>query len=122
MQHQKDTLQEVRRRHLYSLIDLQYEQLKALHEMRTDHLNKQHSLEWDNQIAYSKKAEKELRKKHLLELKQHPKSLKVHVHVYHGPFLAVYEMLASRNGYLLDQVACGCIMCMCIKKLVVLLT
>ena len=110
MQHQKDTLQEVRRRHLYSLIDLQYEQLKALHEMRTDHLNKQHSLEWDNQIAYSKKAEKELRKKHLLELKQHPKSLKV----YHSPVLAVYEVLASRDRYLLDQVVYGCIMCMCI--------
>ncbi|CAI8037800.1 Serine/threonine-protein kinase TAO3 [Geodia barretti] len=34
-------------------------------------------LEWDNQLAYSKKADREMRKKHVLELKEHPKSLKV---------------------------------------------
>ena len=77
MQLHKERVQEMRRRHLTGTIELQYEQLKVLHEMRTEHLNRQHALEWDNQIAYSKKAERELRKKHVLELKQHPKSLKV---------------------------------------------
>ena len=77
MQLHKERVQFMRKRHLESRIDLQHEQLKALHEMRTEHLNKQHALEWDNQISYSKKAEKELRKKHVMELKQHPKSLRV---------------------------------------------
>jgi len=45
--------------------------------MRNEHLGKQHASEWDNQLAYSKKAEREMRKKHVLELKEHPKSLKV---------------------------------------------
>ena len=77
MQLHKERVQDMRRRHLLTTIDLQSEQLTSLHEMRTDHLNRQHTLEWDNQIAYSKKAERELRKKHVLELKQHPKSLRV---------------------------------------------
>eukprot|EP00731_Ephydatia_muelleri_P022590 Em0015g173a len=77
MQVFKDQLQEMLRRHLGATIELQYQQLKALHEMRIDHLNKQHESEWENQLAYSKKAERELRKKHVLELKEHPKSLKV---------------------------------------------
>ena len=77
MQLHKERVQDMRRRHLISTIELQYEHLTTLHEMRTDHLNRQHSLEWDNQISYSKKAERELRKKHVLELKQHPKSLRV---------------------------------------------
>ena len=77
MQLHKERVQDMRRRHLLLIIELQSEQLTSLHEMRTDHLNRQHSLEWDNQIAYSKKAERELRKKHVLELKQHPKSLRV---------------------------------------------
>ena len=77
MQLHKERVQLMRKRHLESRIDLQHEHLKALHEMRTEHLNKQHALEWDNQISYSKKAEKELRKKHVMELKQHPKSLRV---------------------------------------------
>jgi thousand and one amino acid protein kinase len=54
--------------------------------MRTEHLNRQHTLEWDNQIAYSKKAERELRKKHVLELKQHPKSLKIRRQQIRGQF------------------------------------
>ena len=33
--------------------------------------------EWSNQQEYSKRTEKELRKKHLMEMKQHPKSMKV---------------------------------------------
>ena len=77
MQVHKDQVQEMRRRHLSSTIELQYQQLRALHEMRTDHLSRQHTSEWDNQLAYSKKAERELRKKHVVELKEHPKSLKV---------------------------------------------
>ena len=77
MQVFKDQLQEMLRRHLGATIELQYQQLKSLHEMRIDHLNKQHESEWENQVAYSKKAERELRKKHVLELKEHPKSLKV---------------------------------------------
>ena len=77
MQVHKDQVQEMRRKHLSSTIELQYQQLRALHEMRNDHLSKQHASEWDNQLSYSKKAERELRKKHFLELKEHPKSLKV---------------------------------------------
>ena len=81
MQVFKDQLQEMLRRHLGATIELQYQQLKALHEMRIDHLNKQHESEWENQLAYSKKAERELRKKHVLELKEHPKSLKVQIYI-----------------------------------------
>ena len=77
MQVHKDQVQEMRRRHLAGTIDLQYQQLHSLHEMRTDHLNKQHALEWDNQLAYGRKADRELKKKHVLELKEHPKSLRV---------------------------------------------
>ena len=77
MQVHKDQVQEMRRRHLASTIDLQYQQLQSLHEIRTDHLNKQHALEWDNQLAYGRKADRELKKKHVLELKEHPKSLRV---------------------------------------------
>lgn len=77
MQVHKDQVQEMRRRHLASTIELQYQQLRSLHEMRTDHLNKQHALEWDNQLAYGRKADRELKKKHVLELKEHPKSLRV---------------------------------------------
>ena len=77
MQVNKDQIQETRRRHLACTIELQYLQLRSLHEMRMDHLAKQHASEWDNQLAYSKKVERELRKKHVLELKEHPKSLKV---------------------------------------------
>lgn len=77
MQVHKDQVQEMRRRHLAATIDLQYQQLKSLHEIRMDHLAKQHASEWDNQLAYSKKAEREMRKKHVMELKEHPKSLKV---------------------------------------------
>ena len=77
MQVHKDQVQEMQRRHLSNTIELQYQQLRALHDMRTDHLSKQHTSEWDNQLSYSKKAERELRKKHVLELKEHPKSLKV---------------------------------------------
>ena len=79
MQVHKDQAQEMWRRHLSSTIELQYQQLRALHEMRNEHLAKQHASEWDNQLAYSKKAERELRKKHVLELKEHPKSLRVHL-------------------------------------------
>ena len=74
------------RRHLSSTIELQYQQLRALHEMRNEHLAKQHASEWDNQLAYSKKAERELRKKHVLELKEHPKSLRVHLFSSALPF------------------------------------
>ena len=77
MQVHKDQVQEMRRRHLASTIELQYQQLQSLHEIRTDHLNKQHALEWDNQLAYGRKADRELKKKHVLELKEHPKSLRV---------------------------------------------
>jgi thousand and one amino acid protein kinase len=77
MQLHKDQVKEMRQKHLTMVIELQFEQLRALHEMRTEHLNRQHTLEWDNQIAYSKRAERDMRKKHVLELKQHPKSLKV---------------------------------------------
>ena len=77
MQLHKERVQLLRKRYLESRIGLQCEHLKALHEMRTEHLNKQHMLEWDNQLSYSKKVEKELRKKHVMELKQHPKSLRV---------------------------------------------
>ena len=77
MQVHKDHSQEMMRRHLSNTIELQYQQLRALHEMRTEHLNNQHASEWDNQLAYCKKAERELRKKHVMELKEHPKSLKV---------------------------------------------
>lgn len=77
MQSHKDQVQEMRRRHLCSTIELQYHQLQSLHDVRMDHLSKQHASEWDNQLAYSKKADRELRKKHVLELKEHPKSLKV---------------------------------------------
>ncbi|XP_003385862.1 PREDICTED: serine/threonine-protein kinase TAO3-like [Amphimedon queenslandica] len=86
MQLHKEKVQEMRRKHLLATIELQLEQLKTLHEMRTDHLNKQHALEWDNQIAYSRKAERELRKKHVLELKQHPKSLKLKRQQIKGQF------------------------------------
>ena len=91
MQAHKDEVQELRRRHLASTIELQYQQLRSLHEMRIDHLNKQHASEWDNQLTYGKKAERELRKKHVLELKEHPKSLKVRLaasaahHLLHKP-------------------------------------
>ena len=77
MQSQKDQSQDLRRRHLSNSIELQYNQLKSLHEVRSEHLSRQHASEWDNQIAYSKKAEREMRKKHVLELKEHPKSMKV---------------------------------------------
>lgn len=77
MQVHKDQVQEMRRRHLSNTIELQYQQLRSLHEMRTEHLTRQHASEWDNQLSYSKKRERELRKKHFLELKEHPKSLKV---------------------------------------------
>jgi len=77
MQSHKDSMQEMKRRHLASTVDLLYQQLKALHEMRTEHLQRQHASEWDNQLSYTKKAERELRKKHLIELKEHPKSLRV---------------------------------------------
>lgn len=79
MQTHKDHSQELRRRHLSNTIELQYQQLRSLHEIRTDHLNRQHASEWDNQLAYSKKAEREMRKKHVLELKEHPKSMRVSV-------------------------------------------
>ena len=79
MQVHKDQVQEMRRRHLDSTIDLQYQQLRSLHDIRTDHLNKQHALEWDNQLAYGRKADRELKKKHVLELKEHPKSLRVSI-------------------------------------------
>ena len=42
-----------------------------------EHLESQHATEWANQQEYSKRTGKELQKKHLMELKQHPKSLKV---------------------------------------------
>ena len=77
MQVHKDQVQEMRRRHLASTIELQYQQLQSLHEMRTDHLNKHHASEWDNQLSYGRKADRELKKKHVLELKEHPKSLRV---------------------------------------------
>ena len=77
MQTHKDSIQDVKRRHLSCTIELQYQQLRALHEMRTDHLSRQHASEWDNQLSYTKKAERELRKKHLIEQKEHPKSLRV---------------------------------------------
>ena len=77
MQTHKDSVQDVKQRHLASTIDLQYQQLKSLHEMRSEHLNRQHASEWDNQLAYTKKAERELRKKHVIEQKEHPKSLRV---------------------------------------------
>ena len=77
MQAHKDQVQEMCRRHLSNTIELQYHQLRALHEMRNDHLGRQHASEWDNQLTYSKKGERELRKKHVLELKEHPKNLKV---------------------------------------------
>lgn len=77
MQTHKDSIQETRRRHLANTIELQLHQLKSLHEMRTDHLSRQHASEWDNQLSYTKRAERELRKKHLIELKEHPKSLRV---------------------------------------------
>lgn len=86
MQVHKDQAQEMWRRHLSSTIELQYQQLRALHEMRNEHLAKQHASEWDNQLAYSKKAERELRKKHVLELKEHPKSLRVHLFSSALPF------------------------------------
>lgn len=79
MQTHKDQSQDLRRKHLSNTIELQYYQLKSLHEVRNEHLARQHASEWDNQIAYSKKAERELRKKHVLELKEHPKSMKVSV-------------------------------------------
>lgn len=102
MQLHKEKVQELRRKHLISTIELQYEQLKTLHEMRTEHLNKQHALEWDNQISYSRKAERELRKKHVLELKQHPKSLKVNT-------LEITYMSYSANGiFMFMYFTCTC--------------
>lgn len=77
MQTHKDSIQEVKQRHLASTIELQYQQLNTLHDMRTEHLNFQHASEWDNQLSYTKKAERELRKKHVIEQKEHPKSLRV---------------------------------------------
>ncbi len=77
MQTHKDSNQVTKRRHLANTIELLYQQLKSLHEMRTEHLQRQHASEWDNQLSYTKKAERELRKKHLIELKEHPKSLRV---------------------------------------------
>lgn len=44
-----------------------------------EHQESQHATEWINQQEYSKRRGKELQKKHLVELKQHPKSLKVSV-------------------------------------------
>ena len=44
---------------------------------RSEQLEKQHQIEMINQFEYSKRTERELRKKHLLELKQHPKNLRV---------------------------------------------
>lgn len=77
MQTHKDQSHDLKRKHLSNTVELQYYQLQALHEVRNEHLARQHASEWDNQIAYSKKAERELRKKHVLELKEHPKSMKV---------------------------------------------
>ena len=77
MQLHKERVQDLRTKNSLSTIKIQTQQLSALYDMRIDHLNKQHALEWDNQIAYSKKADRELKKKHVLELKQHPKGLKV---------------------------------------------
>lgn len=77
MQTHKDSVQEVKRKHLSSTIEVQFHQLKSLHDMRAEHLSRQHASEWDNQLSYTKKAERELRKKHLIELKEHPKSLRV---------------------------------------------
>ncbi len=82
MQTHKDQSQDLRRKNLSNTIELQYYQLKSLHEVRNEHLARQHASEWDNQIAYSKKAERELRKKHVLELKEHPKSMKVSTYMY----------------------------------------
>jgi thousand and one amino acid protein kinase len=76
-QQHKDQYHQMKQRHLESTIELNYKQLRAVQAMRLDHLERQHSTEWANQQDYSKRTEKELRKKHLLELKQHPKSLKV---------------------------------------------
>ena len=76
-QTRKDNSQESRRKHISNTIDVHYQQLRSLHEIRADHLNREHASEWDNQLEYSKKAEKRMRKKHVLELKEHPKILKV---------------------------------------------
>ena len=77
MQMHKDSTQETKQRQLAHTIELQYQQLKSLHVMRKEHLQRQHASEWDNQLSYTKKAERELRKKHVIELKEHPKSLRV---------------------------------------------
>ncbi len=77
MQLHKERVQEMRTKNMSATVSLQIQQLTSLYDMRIDHLSKQHALEWDNQIAYSKKAERELKKKHVLEVKQHPKGLKV---------------------------------------------
>ena len=77
MQLHKERVQEMKRKHTASRIELRTRQMESMYEMKTDHLNKQHCLEWDSQIAYSNKAKKELKRKHAQEQKQQPKELKV---------------------------------------------
>ena len=77
MQIHKDSTQETKQRQLSCTIELQNQELRSLHEMRMEHLGRQHASEWDNQLSYTKKAERELRKRHVIELKEHPKSLRV---------------------------------------------
>lgn len=69
-------------RHHEKTQELEYRQQRAVHALREDQVSRQHGTELTNQQDYMQRAERDLRKKHALELKQQPKSLKVHTEIY----------------------------------------
>lgn len=74
-------------RHHEKTQELEYRQQRAVHTLREDQVHRQHATELCNQQDYMQRAERDLRKKHALELKQQPKSLKVHRKVNVAEFI-----------------------------------
>ncbi len=65
-------------RHHESTQDLEYKQQASVHKLRDDQMRTQHQTELRNQKEYMTRKEREMKRKHGLEVKQQPKSLKVH--------------------------------------------
>lgn len=65
-------------RHHESMQELEFRHLATIQKARAELIRTQHQTELTNQLEYNKRRERELRRKHVMEVRQQPKSLKVH--------------------------------------------
>uniref|UniRef100_A0A4W6FMQ1 non-specific serine/threonine protein kinase n=1 Tax=Lates calcarifer TaxID=8187 RepID=A0A4W6FMQ1_LATCA len=77
-QTQKDLEHAMLLRHHESMQELEFRHLGTIQKARAELIRTQHQTELTNQLEYNKRRERELRRKHVMEVRQQPKSLKVH--------------------------------------------